>query len=202
MQRVQKCFYKKVQKTRKFGKIWLFGLLAHFFKWHQHDVSKWVRVGWRQQDVIRWSGGLRPVHGGGELAVRWTNGGQGARSWRWQKWQKDADIGRQMASYRAPCYTARNLSEGAPMEHGGDVWIRVTSSSDRCRTISVGRRGPSEIHDDRRSGKAWSDGYRASKMQEDMVNGRLKIIIFIGNCAWRDPSGFQPISTVFQCFLL
>jgi len=32
MQRVQKCFYKKVQKTRKFGKIWLFGLLARFFK--------------------------------------------------------------------------------------------------------------------------------------------------------------------------
>lgn len=68
--------------------------------------------------------------------------------------KRDGDAGGQMSSYRAPSYMARNLSEGAPTEHRGDAWIRVTSSSDRYRTISVVRRGPSEIHDDRRSGKA------------------------------------------------
>ena len=75
-----------------------------------NDVSKWVRVGWRQHDIIRSRGGLRPVHEGGEVANRWTSGGRGARSWCWHRRYEGADIGGQVARYRATSYTAGNLS--------------------------------------------------------------------------------------------
>jgi hypothetical protein len=154
-------FPRKMTKLRKNGKNMVFFLYWRAF---------WMTSAWGTglDDVSRTSSGDVAAKDRSTGAMRWRPSGRmrdevgrrgdDARDSRTGTWTG------QVSPYRAPSCTARNLSEGAPMEFGSYACPRVTSSSDRYRTISVGHRGPSEIHEDRWISSARSDGCRAGNM--------------------------------------
>lgn len=154
-------FCKKCKKRAKFDKIWLFGSLAPFL----NDVSMTSPGGSRLDDVSMMSSGDVAAYDRSMGAVRWRIGGRVVGRGR----GRAADTGGERALTSAdrwrdigpPPIRRRICQRGLRWILEATRGPRMTSASDRYRTISSGRRGRSEIYVDRWIRKAWSDGYRA-----------------------------------------
>jgi len=121
-------FYKSEKNTVFWPKYGLFGTLALFFWWCQHDVIRWgqgrMTLAWRHRVTWRlkigprgwWGGGQVRALADGVLTQWWRSSDAGSQVLRNRKWLA--------VWYRTASHTEAGLSEWALIQFGGDAWRR------------------------------------------------------------------------------